>query len=462
MRQLMVWLVGAALGGGVPLADRDIPIARVAVHAVGRVGQRLVIQVADLPAWGMGGRVILAQENEPLGWLDWMDGPEDGGTFISSADLDFEMTPAALRAWVIGPELAAHLRYAWPLGAELHARLDTVGLADRDAWIDAGASLGIRVGDCWWRRAAGQPVTRYDVRWVGSDLSYCRAVPLAADSRPRTGEPVTLWPAPGLQRTGGVIGAVSFVESGEDSQVVWVAGPPHVAAPPEPRLDFQRDGEYLGSGIAERRDARFWYVRILPGTAVAEIRVGDDAVVRTAADIRARRISARVFEVTPTGALLNAGEIDGLSVGDVGAVWRAGRLVGRVQLMKVQRGYSMARLFGESEALATRPVPQNDDGGIVATLDGLRTLDEVRFSPPATPPVRLGVVEHVADGTLFSARIEGAHVAELNRPLEVRRAGRTIGVAVLLEAADGRALGFAVARSLTARLAAGDTLMVSP
>ncbi|MBU0618390.1 MAG: hypothetical protein KKI02_11790, partial [Planctomycetes bacterium] len=367
-----------------------------------------------------------------------------------------------LRAWVIGPDLPAHLRYAWPVAAELYARVDTVGLGARSVWIDAGTNLAIEVGDCWWRRAAGQPVARYDVRWVGSDLCYCRAVPLAAGSRPQQGERVLLWPAPGQRRVGRAAGAVSFVEPGEDGQVLWVAVPPKVAAPPEPRVDFQRDGDYVCSGVVERRDARFWYVLTLPGTHAAEVRVGDDAVIRTTADIRGRRISARVFELTPVGGLINAGEIDGLSVSDLGTVWRADCQVGRVELAKVQRGYSVVRLLGDSAHVATTQAVQSDDERASAAPDGLRRLDEVRFGSPPPLPVTLGVIERVVDGTLFSARIEGTRVAPLRVPLELQRAGRTIGVAVLLEATDDRALGFAVARSLTVRLAAGDALTVSP
>ncbi len=68
----------------------------------------------------------------------------------------------------------------------------------------------------------------------------------------------------------------------------------------------------------------------------------------------------------------------------------------------------------------------------------------------------------MVDGTLFSARVEATRVAPLHAPLAVRRAGRTIGVAVLLDVVDGRALGFAVARSLTVPLETGDVLTVSP
>jgi hypothetical protein len=255
---------------------------------------------------------------------------------------------------------------------------------------------------------------------------------------------------------------VSFVEQTEDGQLIWVAVPPKVDVPSEPRVDFQREGGYVCGGVVERRDARFWYVRTLSGTSVTDVRVGDDAVIRTVADIRARRISARVFELTPAGALINAGEIDGLSAGDLGTVWRAERQLGRVELVRVQRGYSLVRARSDIvDNVTTQPVQSGDQPGAPA-LDGLRKLDEVRFSDPPPPPVTLGVIEHVTDGTLLTARIDAARVAPLRVPLELRRAGRTIGVALLLETEDGRAVGFALARSLTVRPATGDELIAAP
>ncbi|MBU0641113.1 MAG: hypothetical protein KKB50_19820, partial [Planctomycetes bacterium] len=89
----MAWLAWAALGGGVLLADGDVPIARVAVRGAGLLGQRLVARVADLPAWGTGGRAILARASEPLGWLEWDEAVEGGGAFVSRAGLDSGVEP---------------------------------------------------------------------------------------------------------------------------------------------------------------------------------------------------------------------------------------------------------------------------------------------------------------------------------------------------------------------------------
>lgn len=458
----MLWLALVALGWGRADADGDAPIARIELRPIGSVGPRPVVAVADLPEWGAGGRVAVACDGEPLGWFEEVGGGDDRSMFVSRQAVSADFASGSLRAWVIGPDSVAHFRDAWPFHAQLRARIETVGLGDHSVWIDAGTHQAVQVGDCWWYRAAGQPVARYDVRLVGGNVCYCRAVSLVAGLRPRRGEMVSLWPAPGLRGTGRAVSAVSFVETSEDDQVVWVAAPPTVNTPAEARVGFHRGGSYVGSGMVERRDARFWYVRTLPAACVGDIHVGDDALIRTVTDIRSRRISARVFELGSAGGLINAGEIDGLSVGDVGTVYRAGRRIGRVRLTKVQRAYSVAQLIERSERPDTSQSTHSGELQPQAKTKGLQRLDEVRFGHPPPPPVTLGVIERVVDRTLFSARLADGSSAPLLTPLVLRRADRAIGVAVLLDVMDGRALGLALARSLTELPATGDELRLSP
>jgi hypothetical protein len=203
-------------------------------------------------------------------------------------------------------------------------------------------------------------------------------------------------------------------------------------------------------------------VRTQPAVGRGPVRVGDDAVIRTAADIRERRFAARVFESTPAGGLINAGEMDGLSVGDIGTACRSGRQIGRVTLARVQHNYSVAQFAAEPEPSTTsRPVPEGGLGS-VGTPARLERLDEVRFLPPVEPIPPLAVIERVVDGTLFSSRITAARPGPLLRLLAVRRAGRVIGAAVPLDATESQTLGFALARSLSSPLAAGDELAPAP
>ncbi len=452
----------AALGRTGPAAGGELPVVEVELGGVRRLGPQLVLEFSTVPTGGKVARVAVAQAAEPLGWFEPVDVGPDGRVFVPRRAVNLPPATAALRAWFIGSELVGAARRQWPVEAELRAEIDAVGLGARSVWLDVGSDHGVALGDSWWRRVNGQPVARCDVRLVGSDVCFCRVVPLVAGWRARPGDSVSLWPLPGQQRTGQAATAVSFVETAGDGQTVWVAAPLRIDAPTEPRLDFCRDGDYVGSGAVERRDPRFWYVRTLPAAGRGVIRAGDDAVIRTSADIRQRRFSARVFEQTPIGGLINAGEMDGLSVGEVGTVYRDGRRTGHVTLTRVQRDYSVTQFSVDAaHAVTTRPLPDVEQDP-VRRLDRLERLDEVRFRPREDPTPTLAVIERVVDGTLFSGRVTAPRAAPLLRLLAVRRAGRVIGAAILLDAADSRALGFALARSLSRPLAVGDELASAP
>jgi hypothetical protein len=462
VRKTLLWLAFAALGHTRAAAGSELPIIEVQPGGIQKLAARLVLEVPRAPAELDIARVAVARAAEPLGWFEPVDMGPDGRVFIPRRAVNLPAEPAALRAWFIGSGLIGAAGQEWPIEAELRAEIDAVGLAAHSVWLDAGSDHGVAIGDCWWQRIKGQPVARYEVRVAGRDVCHCRVVSLVAGWRPKVSEVVALWPAPGRQRTGRAVTAVSFVETKGDSQSVWVAAHPGLDAPPEPRLDFHRDGAYVGSGVVERREARFWYVRTLPAAGRDAVRVGDDAVIRTSADIRQRRFTARVFEQTAAGGLINAGEMDGLSVGDVGTVYRDGQQVGRVTLTRVQHDYSVAELaVGGEDAGAARPPP----GGEQQPARGpsrLERLDEVRFRPPEEPTRARAVIERVVEDTLFSGRITEAGAVPLHTPLAVRRAGRTIGVAILLDVVDDRALGFALARSLSGSLLPGDELTLSP
>jgi hypothetical protein len=128
----------------------------------------------------------------------------------------------------------------------------------------------------------------------------------------------------------------------------------------------------------------------------------------------------------------------------------------------VQHGYAVVRLLDvhESDGIAaTVPLAEAQPGNESA---GLEPLDEVRFGQPLPAAETLGVIEQVVDQTLFSARLVPGRNAELRAPLGLWRGGRTIGVAILLEVIDRRALGFVVSGSLTELPMVGDELSLSP
>jgi len=458
----LLLLPGLAPACGVcapPADDPEAPIAAVEPLGLGAAGDRIWIEVRNPRGVPLTGRLLAACAGRPLGWFEPDPTGAQPGRFVSRSPCQLPARADPPRAWLIAPGLTGTLRAQWPPGAALRAKIDALGPASGSAWIDAGASAGVRPGDCWWRRANGQPVARFDVRLVDAELCYCRVVPLVAGLELHAGDDVALWPSPAEQHAGAASTAVSFIEATGDGQLAWVAAPPPVATPPEPRVEFYRDGVYVGSGVMERSDTRFWYVRTLPAAGRDQVRVGDDAVVRTLADVRARRFAARVFETTPEGVLINAGENDGLRVGDVGVVYRAGCEVARIRLRRVQSGYSVAeRLRSAEESPVAAVGPASAPG---AEAGNLQHLDEVLFAPRPEPPAPLALVERVVDQTAFSALLLNDGRPPLGTPMAIRRRDRVIGAAVLVAAADRRGIGFALERSLSEALAVGDELVAS-
>ena len=380
---------------------------------------------------------------------------------------------------MVAPNVVASIIDRWPAEALLLADVDSVGPGGRSAWIRAGTNEGVRVGDTWWLRIGGQPAARCDVRFVALDVCFCAVVPLASDPSVRAGVRVALWPAPGERRTWRATSAVSYIEERNNSTLVWVAGPVGVACSSEAHVDFFHAGQYVDHAVVERRDSRFWYARLLPtaargaGSATSvdaampdasptsstapqppssqptrialplkpALRVGDDVVIRTQADVDQRRFIARVFDVTPAGALVNAGEADGLAPGQTLKLFRAGEVVGDALVQSVQSTYAIVGLNAEA---AGQPIT-------------LRIGDELWPGPPPSAPMAVGLIQSVTDETLFTARV--ADSPPLRTPLLVRASKQTVGVAVLVAAENGSAVGFALPCAQLTPLAGGMQLL---
>jgi hypothetical protein len=438
---------GGALGIGLPSrsgGSPPAPVVEVAIHAADLGRARVEVDSpADQPIVP-GSRLLVADGLQPLTMLVWNGHAAGRAVFRGRPPADMPARPAQPRAWWIRPDALGSLLEQWPVGGELLAPLDSVGPAARSAWVRAGANHGMRHGDSWWARQHGQPVARLDVRLVEPDLCFCAVVPLVSELRLTPGEKVALWPGPGRRLRGQARSAVALVQPQENDQIVWVAAPRNVACPPEPRVDFYRAGRLLASGVAERRDERFWYVRALRTAGGEVLRVGDAAVIRTRADIARRRFAARIFEVTTEGFLINAGELDGLATGDTGVASRDGQTLGSAVIQKVQRSYAIVR-------------PRGSPPGAE-----LRVGDQLRFAPPPEPGKTVAMIEHATAETLFTARLVLPTSPPLLRPLAVRAAGETIGVAVLVAARGEQSLGFVFAESLTGPLVSGAELVLEP
>jgi hypothetical protein len=311
--------------------------------------------------------------------------------------------------------------------------------------------------DAFWLCVGGQPVARLDLRYVADALSFAAVTPLVSGFRLQRGDRTSLWPAPYEARRGSATSAVCYVENAGGRTIVWVAAPTGVACRPDAHLDFCRQARFVGHGIVERRDDRFWYASFTPletGPADTQptsaphrderagVCVGDTVHIRTRADVRSGRFTARVFALTEEGALVNAGEAEGLRRGQVLPVYRAGRPCGAVRPVRVQRGYTVARAA-------------EGDGGGVPLVPG----DEIAVGPRAAAARTVGRIREVVEGGLFVADLSADDVPA-GIPLAIRGTGGVTGVAILFAVEGRRAGGFVVPASLTAEVAAGQALQV--
>jgi hypothetical protein len=245
-----------------------------------------------------------------------------------------------------------------------------------------------------------------------------------------------------------------------------------VETPAEPHLDFFHAGQYVADAVVESMDDLFWYARLVePGSpgdparsrqTAPPIAVGDPAVIRTRADIAARRFVARVFEISPEGALINAGEADGITAGETAMLYRNGLKIGEIRIARLQRGYSVIEALAEpAPPPTTRPRAQQPAAGekpaskpAVVPAVG----DVVRFTNPPEPPVNLAEIADVVDGTLFSARaLVRAEIPAL-KPLLVRTGEQGAGVALVLASDGERVCGLVLECSLAKPLRRGAIL----
>ncbi len=376
-----------------------------------------------------------------------------------------------LRAWVFDPRPTAADIERWPRDTEYFAEIDSVGPGEQTAWITAGRRDGVRVGDAWWLRLEGQPAARFDVLYVDEELSFVEVVTLLADLQLHPQQRIARWPTPGQRRDGVTETAVSFVTRTGGAREVWAPAPRGVPVPDEPHVTFWRRGQVVGHGVVQRSDERFWYTSFVPTTPGAEPLVADRMEVRTLRDIVERRFAARVFELSPTGAVIDAGETDRVSFGDVGTVWRGGRPVGQVTVTQAQRAYAVVTptptgvpasgsgAAGTSESQPGPPAEPRAGPDQSSTIE-LRIGDEVRFWTPPPAPVRVGVIEAVLGDLLFTARFEREPPREGLAIVDGR--GATVGVAMLFQRAGAEAWGFVPPASRSAPLAAGHVIMVLP
>ncbi len=460
MRPHVGWL--AILIGGVAAAGESLCVVEVRCRSADGDPRRLVATVPAGASVTTGARLLVADGVQPVGWAELVRVAGDEATFELRSSANPPPSKATRRAWLIAPDIVSSLQEDWPAEADLYAEVDSLGPGGRSAWLHAGTNAGIKIGDSWWLRVGGQPAARCNVRLVAPDLCYCTVEPLVSTPVLRAGARLALWPAPAERRRGEVRSAVAFVEERGHDAVVWVAAPPGADAAAEPHLDFFRDGRFIGYGRVERGDGRFWYARFTPaptaggpttsaaGAAATTqpatlVQVGDTVRVRTKSDLEQGCLVARVFEITPAGAAINAGEIDGVTVEQRFTVYREGRPHGPATVRRVQRSYAVVT---PADVLIDPPLV-------------LQVGDELRLRPPPAAARAVAILIQVNGESLLTARLLDAE-APLGRPLAVREGSRTVGVAVLVHGEGGAAVGFTLPCAAAAPPKPGQYLVLDP
>lgn len=422
------------------------------------------------------------------------------------------------RAWLIPPHAAADRLDQWPRGTTLHAPVIGVAPGARSLWLEVPAIADVQPGYTWWIRQRGQPLARLvvlsttrvtdtatpssapsqthpaaapqlaaDVQPLASSSAalaasstliqsptrpvFCSLTPLVSDLPDLHPLRAALWPSARDRRDGVVRSAAVHVEPRGDAQLLWLAAPRGISCPPEPRVEVLRDGRFIASAIVERRDDRFWYARTssAPGTAESLARPGDEARIRSQQDLDLRRFSARVFALRPDGALVNAGEIDGLAAGDAGRLIRNAEVLGRAVVVRAQRDYSLVRILPPDPPHITGapPSPAVDD-----TVD---FSPAPTVSPPRarrTPPRCVARLDTVSGHAFRASLLFDPHSSPraatpdarslLGRLFMLADDRRPVGVALLVAVQGNVAVGTALPHSLDEPPRPGWTLQLEP
>lgn len=447
------------------------PVSEAEIQAVDLAAGWVQVAVPTGETLSKDAELVVAAEVLPLGRFRLTEQDAERAIFARKQPLT-NLASGRLRAWLVWPGLPGRLWDKWPAEADFGASIERVGPGARGVWINAGAASGIQLGMNWWARIDGQPIARFDVLSVERDACFCSVVRLAANAAIRRDDRVALWPSPGQRRSGAAVSAVSYVERSTDRTIVWVAAPRGAQTPAEPHLDFFHGGHCVAHAIVESMDDLFWYGRLIEPASTGggdhsrqtapPVAVGDLALIRTQADIKARSFVARVFEVSADGAIIDAGEADGITTGETASLYRGAVKLGDIRIGRIQSGYSSIEPIDER----TEPPTMRPDGQQPASGEKLpwkpagvpAVGDTVRFTNPPEPPISLAEIDGVVDGTLFSAfALARAEIPAL-APLLVRTEEQGGGVALVLASDGERLCGLVLESSLRAPLRPGAIL----
>lgn len=338
----------------------------------------------------------------------------DEAHFAVRLDARAEQPKAGAMATRLPRDLAARMRSWLPPGATLWARLDAQSPTATTAWIDGGLLDGFRVGDRLLIVRNDIPIGRMIAARVQDTVALGTVVALAANVTPAPGDRVKLWPGPADRDVGRLESRILLVKpvAGTDRIEVWLPGDPLDGVEKGQHWEIRRDGQYVD--CVEIVDFRGRFAVGLQSAAFARdaIRVGDAAVLRTAALVRTGRMPMRVFRREGNYCLMNAGEDAGLEVGGRLAVVRDGRTLAELEIDTVKMDYCGATVMKrvESPPAAGGPFGTTRPAQVVEPAEWDTVVPVAAAGREAEPPP-MGRVETVVNGELLIVRGEGKDAA---------------------------------------------------
>ncbi len=221
-----------------------------------------------------------------------------------------------LTAVVVRQSLLVEARELLPDGVTLRGKLLRLPPGRRTAWLDIGASVGLRRGDMLLVSRKGIPVARGQVVEFEDCGALATLRPVVGNAKPQVGDAVELWPAPAERRQGMLNSVVLDVVPSDEGAFVRFVGSGADGVVEGRLVDLYRRDAYVGVARVEKVSDPVSAARMIESASIRKAEECDVAVVRPAPPDQP--IRAAIFKVIEGGdvCLLAAGESDGVEVGE--------------------------------------------------------------------------------------------------------------------------------------------------
>lgn len=215
-----------------------------------------------------------------------------------------------------------HARESLPEGVTLRGKLVRVPPGRRTAWLDLGATAGLRRGDMLMVSREGIPIARGQVADLDERTALASLRPVVGNAQPQAGDAVELWPAPAERRQGRLNSTVLEVLPDRQGALVRFVGSMADGLVAGRLVDLFRQDKYVGVAVVNDVFDPISVAQLIESASIRKAEECDIAIMRPAPP--AQPIRAAIFKVVDGGeyCLLAAGESDGVQVGESFVVYR--------------------------------------------------------------------------------------------------------------------------------------------